>query len=65
MADGRTLQSGDSAWGKNLYRHPHRQGLHPQDIYVMQHDISHGLVVSGANFYDAPTDLRLPDLGRN
>ena len=25
--------------------------------------ISHGLVVGGANYYDAPTDLRLPDLG--
>ena len=25
--------------------------------------LSHGLVVSGANFYDTPTDLRLPDLG--
>ena len=26
-------------------------------------DISHGLVVSGANRYDIPTDLRVPDLG--
>ena len=38
-ADGRTRQSGDSAWEKNLYRHPHRQGLIPEDIYSMQHDI--------------------------
>ena len=37
--DGRTLRSGDSAWEKNLYRHPQRQGLHPEDIYTMQHDI--------------------------
>ena len=27
--------------------------------------ISHGLLVSGANLYDTPTDQRLPDLGRN
>ena len=39
MADGRTLQSGDSTWEKNLYRHPLRQGLYPKDIYTMQHDI--------------------------
>ena len=38
-ADGRTLRSGDSIWEKNLYRHPHRQGLNPEDIYTMQHDI--------------------------
>ena len=39
MADGRTLRSGDSAWEKNLYRHPLRQGLNPEENYVMQHDI--------------------------
>jgi hypothetical protein len=39
MADGRTRRSGDSAWEKNLYRHPHRQGLNPEETYVMQHDI--------------------------
>ncbi|KAL8669335.1 MAG: hypothetical protein Q9168_006071 [Polycauliona sp. 1 TL-2023] len=39
LADGRTMRAGDSTWEKNLYRHPHRQGLHPQDIYIMQHDI--------------------------
>ena len=39
MADGRTLQAGDSLWEKNLYRHPHRQGLNPEDVYTMQHDI--------------------------
>lgn len=38
-ADGRTLRSGDSTWEKNLYRHPLRQGLHPEDVYTMQHDI--------------------------
>ena len=39
MVDSRTRRSGDSAWEKNLYRHPHRQGLSPEDIYIMQHDI--------------------------
>ncbi|KAL8746947.1 MAG: hypothetical protein Q9190_001109 [Brigantiaea leucoxantha] len=39
MADGQTLRLGDSTWAKNLYRHPHRQGLHPEDTYIMQHDI--------------------------
>ncbi|KAF7510470.1 hypothetical protein GJ744_006316 [Endocarpon pusillum] len=38
-ADGRTQWLGDSPWEKNLYRHPHRQGLKPEDIYTMQHDI--------------------------
>lgn len=38
-ADGQTLRSGDSIWEKNLYRHPHRQGLNPGDKYTMQHDI--------------------------
>ena len=37
--DGRTRRSGDSTWEKNLYRHPHRQGLNPEEIYTMQHDI--------------------------
>lgn len=39
MADGRTLRSGDSDREKNLYRHPHRQGLIPEENYTMQHDI--------------------------
>lgn len=38
-AEGRTLRSGDSLWEKNLYRHPSRQGLNPEDAYTMQHDI--------------------------
>ena len=38
-ADGQTLKSGDSAWEKDLYRHPQRQGFNPEDAYVMQHDI--------------------------
>lgn len=39
FADGRTYMSGDSFWEKNLYRHPGRQGLHPEEFYLMQHDI--------------------------
>lgn len=30
---------GDSAWNRNLYRHPQRQGTFVQERYVMQHDI--------------------------
>jgi hypothetical protein len=36
---GRTLKASDSVWEKNLYRHPRRQVLRPEDEYVMQHDI--------------------------
>ncbi|KAL4778272.1 hypothetical protein BJX76DRAFT_366507 [Aspergillus varians] len=34
-----TFLSGDSSWEKNIYRHPKRQGLHPEERYIMQHDI--------------------------
>lgn len=34
-----TEKSGDLVWQKNLYRHPTRQGLWPEDYYNMQHDI--------------------------
>lgn len=34
-----TVYRGDTDWRKNLYRHPSRQGLHPEKEYVMQHDI--------------------------
>ncbi|KAL5379200.1 hypothetical protein DPSP01_008649 [Paraphaeosphaeria sporulosa] len=37
--DRRTLMMGDSVWNKDLYRHPQRQGLNPEEEYVMQHDI--------------------------
>jgi len=30
---------GDMYWERNLYRHPKRQGILPEDMYVMQHDI--------------------------
>jgi serine/threonine protein kinase len=29
----------DMVWHRNLYRHPERQGLRPQEVYIMQHDI--------------------------
>ena len=38
-AEGHTFRFGDSAWEKNLYRHPRRQGPRPDDYYIMQHDI--------------------------
>jgi serine/threonine protein kinase len=37
--DGKTQHLGDDSFGKNLYRHPSRQGSHPETDYVMQHDI--------------------------
>jgi hypothetical protein len=38
-AEGRTFKASDSVWEKDLYRHPRRQRLKPEDEYVMQHDI--------------------------
>ncbi|KAL5312959.1 hypothetical protein ACEPPN_019385 [Leptodophora sp. 'Broadleaf-Isolate-01'] len=38
-AEGRTYMSGDVLWEKNLYRHPRRQSLYPEDHYTMLHDI--------------------------
>lgn len=38
-ANGSTALIGDSAWEKNIYRHPERQGEYPQDTYRMQHDV--------------------------
>jgi hypothetical protein len=38
-ADGGTNLVGDMAWGRNVYRHPLRQGEHPAEAYKMQHDI--------------------------
>ncbi|KAL8865397.1 MAG: hypothetical protein Q9174_006905, partial [Haloplaca sp. 1 TL-2023] len=34
-----TNLTGDMVWDRNLYRHPSRQGLGPEEIYVMQHDV--------------------------
>ncbi|CAI7636107.1 unnamed protein product [Penicillium crustosum] len=30
---------GDSDWARNIYRHPRRQGLYPEEDYRMLHDI--------------------------
>lgn len=38
-AQGQTDLIGDLEWQKNLYRHPHRQGLWPEKAFKMQHDI--------------------------
>jgi hypothetical protein len=37
--DAATLRRGDEDWWKNVYRHPSRQGLHPERTYSMHHDI--------------------------
>jgi hypothetical protein len=29
----------DLDWAKNLYRHPQRQGMWPEDLFKMQHDV--------------------------
>jgi hypothetical protein len=34
-----TMRSGDSAWERNLYRHPLRQGLLARETYAMHHDV--------------------------
>ena len=39
MEESPTRLTGDSDWEKNLYRHPHRQGITLQVSYIMQHDI--------------------------
>jgi hypothetical protein len=39
LDEGRTLLRGDTLWEKNLYRHPTRQGMLPEESYSMQHDI--------------------------
>jgi hypothetical protein len=37
--DGKTYMSGSDAWEKNIYRHPDRQGIFPEEVYNMRHDI--------------------------
>lgn len=34
-----TTKSGSEAWTENIYRHPSRQGIHPESRYNMGHDI--------------------------
>jgi len=39
LVSGNTFKGGDTSWETNIYRHPQRQGTHPEEYYVMQHDI--------------------------
>lgn len=39
LAEGMTVYQGDSEWHKCLYRYPSRQGINPEVLYSMQHDI--------------------------
>lgn len=39
LAEGHTVRTGDNNWAKNLYRHPTRQGISPENRYIMQHDV--------------------------
>lgn len=34
-----TDKYGDIEWQKNLYRHPARQGVCPEELFIMQHDV--------------------------
>lgn len=38
-ADGHTFRIGEASWQKEMYQHPSRQGLVPEEAFVMQHDI--------------------------
>lgn len=38
-AASHTYMFGDNLWHQNLYRHPARQGLAPEEMYTMQHDV--------------------------
>ncbi|KAF9459302.1 hypothetical protein BDZ94DRAFT_1048266 [Collybia nuda] len=37
--DETSTRIGDEDWEKNIYRHPERQGLHPDSDFTMLHDI--------------------------
>jgi hypothetical protein len=39
LENAKTYMRGDDTWSTNIYRHPRRQGLHPEEEYTMQHDI--------------------------
>ena len=39
MSTTMTQRFGDDLWEKNLYRHPVRQGVRPQEDFIMQHDV--------------------------
>lgn len=37
--DSESYFMGDAVWERNLYRHPRRQGLYPEEEYKLQHDV--------------------------
>ncbi|KAL8932238.1 MAG: hypothetical protein Q9216_006917 [Gyalolechia sp. 2 TL-2023] len=39
LIDARSMRLSDDLWYKDMYRHPSRQGIRPEQDYVMQHDI--------------------------
>ncbi|KAF2118035.1 hypothetical protein BDV96DRAFT_407771 [Lophiotrema nucula] len=68
--EGWTRRRGDDAPTKNLYRHPSRQGINPEEDYAMQHDIYSlgvclleiGLWGSFVNYSNSPSQA-VPELG--
>ncbi|KAJ4032227.1 hypothetical protein NW761_012786 [Fusarium oxysporum] len=53
---------GDVEWGYNIYRHPKRQGLHPQSRYTMNHDLySLGVVLLELGLWRPLTAMGLRD----
>lgn len=69
-SDGNTVMRSDTAWERNIYRHPSRQGLNVTEKYRMQHDIYSlgvclfeiGLCESLLIFADVPGPLK-PEFG--
>ncbi|KAF4339483.1 hypothetical protein FBEOM_6604 [Fusarium beomiforme] len=55
-------QQGDAHWLYNIYRHPKRQGLHPQERYTMNHDLySLGVVLLELGLWRPLTSMGLKD----
>jgi hypothetical protein len=76
-ADGHTFRLGTASWQKDLYHHPTRQGLVPEEAFMMQHDIYslgvcllelglwQSLIDTQPNQPDRPSEaLRLPSADR-
>lgn len=57
------MKRGDDFWDKNIYRHPNRQGVCPNEDYVMQHDIySLGVVLLEIGLWQSFVQWPAPDL---
>jgi hypothetical protein len=55
-------QQGDAHWLFNIYRHPKRQGIHPQERYTMNHDLySLGVVLLELGLWRPLTSMGLKD----